>query len=77
MDLYIDPEVTGEVLIPLENGSFFPNKNIPSFQDISTCSYKKFRNVLFQGECLKFYIVLIFTLDVCSCHFLELIEQEF
>ena len=58
MDLYIDPEVTGEVLIPLENGSFFPNKNIPSFQDIFTCSYKKFRNVLFQGESLKFYIVL-------------------
>ena len=58
MDLYIDPEVTGEVLIPLENGSFFPNKNIPSFQDIFTCSYKNFRNVLFQGESLKFYIVL-------------------
>ena len=33
-------------------------QNIPSFQDIFTCSYKKFRNVLFQGESLKFYIVL-------------------
>ena len=58
MDLTTTPEVAGEVLIPLKNGAFFPDKNIPSFQDINSCSYKNFRNVLFQGESLKFYIIL-------------------
>ena len=58
MELSLPPEVAGEVLIPLENGSFFPDKNIPLIQDIYSCSYKNFRKVLFQGESLKFYIVL-------------------
>ena len=58
MDLSTPPDVAGEVLIPIKNGSFFPDKNIPSFQDIYSCSYKNFRNVLFQGESLKFYIIL-------------------
>ena len=58
MELSLPPEVAGEVLIPLENGSFFPNKNIPLIQDIYSCSYRNFRKVLFQGESLKFYIVL-------------------
>ena len=58
MDLTTTPEVAGEVLIPLKNGAFFPDKNIPSFQDINSCSYNNFRNVLFQGESLKFYIIL-------------------
>ena len=58
MDLTTTPEVAGEVLIPLKNGAFFPDKNIPSFQDINSCLYKNFRNVLFQGESLKFYIIL-------------------
>lgn len=58
MDLSTPPDVAGEVLIPIKNGSFFPEKNIPSFHDIYSCSYKNFRNVLFQGESLKFYIIL-------------------
>ena len=58
MDSKIDSEITGEVLIPLENGNFFPDKHPPSFQDLSSCNYKSFRNVLFQGESLKFYIIL-------------------
>ena len=58
MDSKIDSEITGEVLIPLENGNFFPDKHPPSFQDLSSCNYKSFRNALFQGESLKFYIIL-------------------
>ena len=54
----IDPEVTGEVLIPFANGSFLSNKNLPSFKDLSSYNFKHFRNILFQGESLKFYIVL-------------------
>ena len=58
MDIIQDPEISGEVLIPLENGSFFSNKNIPSFQDLSSCTFQDFRNLLFQGESLRFFIVL-------------------
>ena len=54
----IDPEVTGEVLIPFANGSFLSNKNLPSFKDLSSYNFKHFRNILFQGESLKFFIVL-------------------
>ena len=58
MNLTLDPEVIGEVLIPLKNGSFSSNSHPPTFQDLFSCSYKSFRNILFQGETLKFYIVL-------------------
>ena len=58
MDYNIDPEVSGEVLIPFENNSFSLNKHPPTFQDLSSCSFKSFRKILFQGETLKFYIVL-------------------
>ena len=58
MDSMMESEITGDVLIPLENGNFYPDKNPPSYQDFYSCSYKSFRNVLFQGETLKFYIIL-------------------
>ena len=58
MDLMSDPEVTGEVLIPFENYLFSLNKHPPTFQDLSSCTFKSFRTVFFQGETLKFYIVL-------------------
>ena len=58
MEYNLDPEVSGEVLIPFENNSFSFNKHPPSFQDLSSCSFKSFRKILFQGETLKFYIVL-------------------
>ena len=58
MDLNSDPEVAGEVLIPFQNNLFFPNKHPPTFQDLSQFTFKSFRTVLFQGETLKFYIVL-------------------
>lgn len=53
-----DPEISGEVLIPFENGQFLSDKHPPSFQDLSSCSFKSFRNVLFQGESLRIFIVL-------------------
>ena len=53
-----DPEISGEVLIPFENGQFLSDKHPPSFQDLSSCSFKCFRNALFQGESLRIFIVL-------------------
>ena len=53
-----DPEISGEVLIPFENGQFLSDKHPPSFQDLSSRSFKSFRNVLFQGESLRIFIVL-------------------
>ena len=58
MEPMIDYEISGDVLIPLENGNFL-SKNTPiCFQDLCKCSYKSFRRILFQGESLKFYIVI-------------------
>lgn len=54
----IDYEILGDVLIPLENGNFLSKKSPISFQDLNSCNYKKFRRILFQGESLKFYIVI-------------------
>ena len=54
----IDYEVLGDVLIPLENGNFLSQKSPINFQDLNTCNYKSFRKILFQGETLKFYIVI-------------------
>ena len=58
MEAMIDYEVLGDVLIPLENGNFLSQKSPINFQDLNTCNYKSFRKILFQGETLKFYIVI-------------------
>ena len=58
MDLMSDPDVSGEVLIPFENKLFFSEKHPPTFKDLSLFSFKSFRTVLFQGEILKFYVIL-------------------
>ena len=54
----IDYEILGEVLIPLENSNFLSNKSPVTFQDLNKCNYKSFRKILFQGESLRFYIIL-------------------
>lgn len=58
MELMVDYDINGEVFIPLENGNFLDSKKDITYQDIQDCYYTQFRNVLFQGEILKFYIVL-------------------
>jgi hypothetical protein len=58
MDLMLDFNINGEVLIPLENSNFLSDKKEITYKDLYECSYNQFRNVLFQGELIKFYILL-------------------
>ena len=58
MDLMLDFNINGEVLIPLENSNFLSEKKEITYKDLYECSYNQFRNVLFQGELIKFYILL-------------------
>ena len=58
MDLLLDFNINGEVLIPLENSNFLSDKKEITYKDLYECSYNQFRNVLFQGELIKFYILL-------------------
>lgn len=57
MDL-IEFNINGEVLIPLENSNFLSQKKDITYKDLKDCTYNQFRNVLFQGELIKFYILL-------------------
>ena len=54
----IDFNINGEVLISLENSSFLSDKKEITYKDLYECSYNQFRNVLFQGELIKFFILL-------------------
>ena len=58
MDLLLDFNINGEVLIPLRNSEFLSNKEEVTYKDLYESSYHQFRNVLFQGELIKFYILL-------------------
>ena len=59
MEMMLDFNINGEVLIPFYNSSFLSSKNSPvSVKDIRKSSYSDFRNVLFQGELIKLYILL-------------------
>jgi len=62
MDYTIDYEINGEILIPLENNleksdSSFTSKVI-NLEEIVEKNYKDFRSILFQGELLRFFVVL-------------------
>ena len=54
----LDFNINGEILIPLENSSFLSDKKEITYKDLYESSYNQFRNVLFQGELIKFYILL-------------------
>ena len=59
MEMMLDFNINGEVLIPFYNSSFLSSKNSPvSVKDIRNSSYSDFRNVLFQGELIKLYSLL-------------------
>ena len=58
MDLMLDFNISGEILIPIENSNFLSDKTEVTYKDLYECSYRQFRNVLFQGELIKFYILL-------------------
>ena len=59
MEMMLDFNINGEVLIPFYNSSFLSSKDSQaSVKDILNSSYSDFRNVLFQGELIKLYILL-------------------
>ena len=58
MEPTLDFEINGDILIPFDNGAFLNNKEKMTFKDLNTCTFKQFRNVLFQGELVKLYIVV-------------------
>ena len=58
MDLILDFNINGEVLIPLKNSDFLSDKKEITYKYLYESSYDQFRNVLFQGELIKFFILL-------------------
>ena len=55
----LDFNINGEVLIPFFNSSNLSSKKDEiSVKDIYNSSFSDFRNILFQGELLKIYILL-------------------
>jgi hypothetical protein len=59
MEMMLDFNINGEVLIPFYNSSsLFQKPDSLSVKDIYNCNFSNFRNVLFQGELIKLYILL-------------------
>ena len=59
MEMMLDFNISGEVLIPLYNrSSLFSKPDSLSVKEIYNCTYSNFRNILFQGELIKLYILL-------------------
>ena len=58
MEVMLDFNINGEILIPFFNSSSLKNNNSLSVKDICNCTYSDFRNILFQGELIKLYILL-------------------
>ena len=59
MEMMLDFNINGEVLIPFYNSSsLFQKPDSLSVKDICNYTYSNFRNVLFQGELIKLYILL-------------------
>jgi hypothetical protein len=59
MEIGLDYDIVGEVLIPLENNleSNYERGNI-NLESILNKNFKNFRSILFQGELLRFFVVL-------------------
>jgi hypothetical protein len=59
MEIILDYDIVGEVLIPLENNleHSYEKSNI-SLDSILNKNFKDFRSILFQGELLRFFVVL-------------------
>jgi hypothetical protein len=59
MEYLLDYDIFGEVLIPLENNleHSYEKSNI-NLESILNKNFKDFRSILFQGELLRFFVVL-------------------
>jgi len=59
MEMMLDFNINGEVLIPFYNSSpLFSKPDLFSMKEINEHTYSDFRNILFQGELIKLYILL-------------------
>jgi len=59
MEMMLDFNINGEVLIPFYNSSsLFSKPDSFSMKEINEHTFSDFRNILFQGELIKLYILL-------------------
>jgi hypothetical protein len=59
MEYIFDCDLVGEVLIPLENNlENSAGETTIEIENILKNNYKDFRSILFQGELLRFYVVI-------------------
>lgn len=73
MEYIIDIDIIGEILIPLENTSEKNNKTFINLGSIIDLSFNDFRSILFQGEVLRYFLVL----KIDSPHNIDLIEEMY
>lgn len=58
MEYVIDVDIIGEILIPLENNIDKNNKTFKNLESIIEKNFNDFRSIIFQGEVLRFFLVL-------------------
>lgn len=58
MEYVIDVDIIGEILIPLENNIDKNNKTYKNLELLLDKNFNDFRSIIFQGEVLRFFLVL-------------------
>ncbi len=58
MEYVIDVDIVGEILIPLENNIDKNNKTYKNLDSVLEKTFIDFRSIIFQGEVLRFFLVL-------------------
>lgn len=58
MEYVIDVDIIGEILIPLENNLDKNNKTYKNLDSLIEKNFTDFRSIIFQGEVLRFFLVL-------------------
>ena len=58
MEYVIDVDIIGEILIPLENNKDKNHKTYQKLDSLLDKNFVDFRSIIFQGEVLRFFLVL-------------------